>query len=152
MIVRLLLCDHVSKRTKKWRKVWVASPFLYFSIQKKMATKDNGLDDYPVTYLGYLLGYLSICIDAIEFFLHACLVRCLGLVLPNIFQRAPSCPATPTRPSVILITGASAGKTSRAESILELVSLTPLRSPAQQVLAEMSRWRWLKRVTRSWPG
>lgn len=137
--------------------MWVESLPSVLLHPKKMATKDNGLDDYPVTYLGYLLGYLSICIDAIEFFLHACLVRCLGLVLPNIFQRAPSCPATPTRPSVVLITGASAGKTSRAEqsraeSILELVSLTPLRSPSHQVLAEMSRWRWLKGVTRSWPG
>ncbi|CAO3667255.1 unnamed protein product [Umbelopsis ramanniana] len=49
-----------------------------------MPAKGSGLAEYPVAYLGYLLA-------------------------PNIFQYAPSCPATPTRPSVVLITGASAG-------------------------------------------
>ncbi|KAH8551188.1 hypothetical protein BGW37DRAFT_495116 [Umbelopsis sp. PMI_123] len=74
-----------------------------------MPTKNSRLEEYPITYLGYILGYLSIFVDSIQFFLHACLCRCLGFLLPNIFQYAPSCPATPTRPSVVLITGASAG-------------------------------------------
>lgn len=75
-----------------------------------MPTKDSGLAEYPVKNLGYVFGYLSICLDNVQFFLHALLCRCLGIIAPNIFQYAPSCPAAPTRPSVVLVTGASAGK------------------------------------------